>query len=115
MIDFDALVLGPCMAAFARPITVQPFASQPGEAPYEAEGIWSSKPVDVQMEDGSILSSQNHTLGIRLADFLAPPVQGDRVTIDSFMSLPRIGVCLIEDTDDDGQGGSEWMLKVIGP
>lgn len=115
MIDFSALVLSPCMAVFARPITVDPIASVPDAPPYLAEGIWTSRPVDIAMEDGSIMSSQNHTLGIKADAFAVPIIQGDRVTIDAYMSLPRIGVCLVDDVDDDGQGGSVLTLKVIGP
>lgn len=115
MIDFDALVLGPAMTLFARPVTIRPVKSQPGAPAYAARGVWSSKPVDVTLLDDGVLSSQNHTLGIRGAEFPIPLVQGDRVEIDAYMSLPRVGVCAIEDTDDDGQGGTTLTIKVIGP
>lgn len=115
MIDFDALVLAQCQDAFARPVTVTPLVSRPGQPAYAARGVWSSKPVDVGMEDGAILSSQDHTLGVRLAEFAVPVAAGDRIEIPAAGSLPRIGLCLVEDTDDDGQGGAVWALKVVGP
>ena len=115
MIDFDALVLSPCMEVFARPVLVEPIASQPDAPAYIARGVWSSQPIDVQLEDGSIMSSQRHKLGIRASEYTVPIVQGDQITIDAYMSLPRIGVCLVDDSDDDGQGGSELSLKVVGP
>lgn len=125
MIDFDTLVLGPCVSIFGRPIIVTPIASQPGDPvavppvpaglPYFATGVWASRPTDVVTETG-ILSSQVHTLGIRVLDFPIPPVAGDTVEVDAAGSLPRIGFCLIEDTDDDGQGGTVLTLKVLdGP
>lgn len=115
MIDFSTIVLGPCMEVFARPITVHPIASQPGQPSYGARGIWQSRPVDVQLVESGVLSSQNHSLGVRLAEFAEPVVQGDNVLIEAHLSLPRIGLCKVEDTDDDGQGGCTWTLKVLAP
>lgn len=112
MIDFDKIVLAPNAAIFARPITVNPIVSQPAVAPYSARGIWKSQPVDVQMEDG-IMSSQMHTLDVRLAEFPVPIVPGDTVLVDAFQSLPRIGVCEVEDTGEDGQGMSILTLKIV--
>jgi hypothetical protein len=122
VINFDALVLGPAMATFARPITVTPLVSQPGEPAYGARGVWSSKPINVALEDGSILSSQVHTLGIRRNDrnsdgtpmFAMPIRQGDQIDIDAFQSLPRVGLCAVEDTDEDGQGGVIISVKITG-
>jgi hypothetical protein len=113
MIDFDALVLAPCEEVFARPITVTPLVSQPGEPAYGARGIWSSKPVQVALENGALLSTKDLTLGIRLAEFTVPVKAGDQIEIDAHLSLPRIGVCEIENTSDDGQGGRELALKII--
>lgn len=106
MIDFDALILAPAMATFARPITVLPLASRPGEPPYTTRGVWSERPVDVQTEDGAILSSAVKTLGVRLSEFTVPVVAGDRVSVDGTTYQ-------VDDTDDDGQGGSLWTLKEI--
>lgn len=120
MIDVGALCLGPSMATFARPITVTPVASDPGAPAYVgAEGIWDSRPVDIETEAGGLLSGQTHTLGIQAAAFVARgfpvPAQFDLVEIDAYMSLPRIGVCEISDVDDDGQGGLTLTLKILSP
>lgn len=115
MIDFDALVLGPAQDLFARPVTVTPIKSQPGAPPFGARGIWNSKPVDVALADDGILSSQNHTLGIRGREYPIPLAQGDRVEIDAHLSLPRVGICAVEGTADDGQGDTTLTLKVIAP
>ncbi|RAI34768.1 head-tail joining protein, partial [Rhodoplanes roseus] len=113
--DFDALVLGPTMAAFGRPVEVRPIKSRPGAPAYRARGIWSSKPVDVAMLGDGVLSSQTHTLGIRSSEHPAPLQQGDRIDIPAHGSLPRVGLCVVEDGDDDGQGAATLTLKVIGP
>jgi hypothetical protein len=114
MLDFSSLVLRACMDTFARPVTITPLASQPSAPAYTGRGIWSSKPVDVQTESG-ILSSQIQTLDLRAVEFPVLPQPGDKVLVDAFGSLPRIGLCLIEDTDDDGQGGIVLSLKVVQP
>ncbi|MCX4195107.1 hypothetical protein OMR07_05590 [Methylobacterium organophilum] len=125
MIDFAALTLAPCIDIFARPIIVTPQASQPARRgedgtiispgqPYASRGVWASRPVDVPTDEG-IMSSQVHTLGIQAIDFEFPPAPGDLIEIPAHMSLPRIGLCEVEDTDDDGQGGTSLSLKVVGP
>lgn len=124
MIDFAALTLAPCIDIFARPIIITPQASQPARResgvtilpgqPYASRGVWASRPIDVPTEEG-IMSSQAHTLGIQARDFTIQPAPGDLVEIPAAGSLPRIGLCEIEDTDDDGQGGTVLSVKVIGP
>jgi hypothetical protein len=103
-IDFSALCLGPAMAVFGREVTIVPIKSQPQAGLYLACGIYTEQPVDIPTEDGSILSSTNITLGIRLSEFEVVPVPGDRVRIDGQQFI-------IDDTDDDGQGGSVLSLK----
>lgn len=114
MINFSALVLRPSQTTFARPITVTPLVSQPGVPAYEARGIWASKPINVNMEEG-IMSSNEMRLSVRLSEFGVAIAPGDRVEIDAYRSLPRVGVCLVDDTDEDGQGGTDLTLKVITP
>lgn len=116
MIDFDRLVIRVGMDTFARLVTVYPIVSQPEAAPYPARAIWSSKPVEVQTEDGAVLSSQEHSITIRVAEFDVLPRQGDKILIDAAGSYRRVGMCLVEDArDEDGQGSKSLTLKVIGP
>lgn len=107
-VDFSSLVLAPAMQVFGRDITVDPVASRPGVAPYAARGVFSSKPVDVQLQDGSIMSDQQTTVGIRNAEFVVVPGQGDRITIAGT-------VYFVDDVDDDGQGGSMIALRKVVP
>lgn len=115
MIDFDALVLGPAMDAFARPVTVFPIYSQPGAPSYPARGIWGRRQADMQLEDESILGTDDLTLGIRIGEFPIVPVAGDRFDIPAAGSLPRVGLCEMVDDGDDGQGGYAIVLKIVGP
>ncbi|TCR60946.1 hypothetical protein [Bosea sp. BK604] len=115
MIDFNALVLGPAMAAFARPITILPAVSQPGEPAYPGRGIWGKRPADFQLEDGSAVGTDVLVIGIRIGEFPILPQPGDQIDIDAYASLPRVGLCEMVDDGDDGQGGYALVVKIVGP
>jgi len=118
------LALGAGMREFSRPVVVRPLASQPGDLtvvppvppgqPYAARGVWGSRPIDVPTEAG-ILSSQSQGLGIRALEFAIPVAPGDEIEIPAFMTFPAVGTLIVEDTDDDGQGGVFLTLKTIEP
>jgi hypothetical protein len=113
VIDFDSIVLGPCLDAFARPVIVIPRKSQPGHPEYAARGIWDRRPSDVDLLDGGVLGSDTITLGVRLSEFPVPPVKGDRVYIPASGPLEHVGTCEIDDDGKDPNGGYEWVLKII--
>ncbi|CAM5771983.1 hypothetical protein LMIY3S_03691 [Labrys miyagiensis] len=104
--DFDNLVLAPCMAAFGIPLTVTPIKSQPGQPAYAAQGIYDRTQSTVMMEDGSELASTRVTVGIRLSTFAVPPRQGDQVLKDGIRYE-------IDAAFPDGQGGAELVLKEL--
>jgi hypothetical protein len=111
MIDFGALVLGPAMATFARPVTVTPVRSQPGQPAYQARGVWSIRNVEVQLEEG-VMNTRVITLGVKLADFgPIPPKARDLVAAPAAGPYPDEGTHWIEDIDLDGQGGATMTLK----
>lgn len=93
---------------FARSIVVYPLQSDPGKPPVLSRGIYRERPVDVMTEDGAVLSSTTKTLDVRLSEFIVQPVAGDLVELEGARFR-------IDDTDDDGQGGSLWTLKEIRP
>lgn len=103
-IDFDALVLGPCMDTFAEPITVDPLASQPGVTPYAAQGIFSSRPYDVMLDDGSSYQDQLTTIGVQISQFAVPPTAKDIITVRGVQYLAA-------DAQKDGQGGLVLTLR----
>ncbi len=104
MIDFAGLVLAPAMAVFGRPISVTPLASQPGVSAYPARGIYALKPVQILLEDGTVQSTNQPTLGIRLPDFAVAPKQQDLVAFD-------LGSFVVTDVVPDGQGGADMVLR----
>ncbi len=107
-VDFSSLVLAPCMATFAIPITVTPTVSQPGAQGYAAQGIWDVREVDVVLEDGSTLASKTYIVGIRLAEYAVAPRNGDGIVING-------NNYIIDQMRPDGQGGARLVLKALQP
>lgn len=69
----------------------------------------------MQLEDGSVLGTDELTLGIRIGEFPIMMVPGDQLEIDAYGSLTRIGLCEMVDDGEDGQGGYNIVVKIIGP
>jgi len=115
MIDFDALVLNPCEDIFSILVKFTLAQTKPEAAPVIARGIYSSAPVDVVMQDETIFSDQQTSLGIRLRDFDIPPDRGDIVEIID-QRHPAFGMKYwIGDSDLDGQGGATLLLRTKEP
>ena len=116
MVDFDRLVLSPASDIFSIKVRFTPLASSPGEPAFVLRGVYSSAPVDVQMQDETIFSDQQTSLGIRFRDFpVKLPDRGDLVEIIDTMH-PHLGrKYWIGDVDEDGQGGGTLMLRKYNP
>jgi hypothetical protein len=120
-VDFSSLVLGPCMDAFAKPVTVFPIKSQPLGNPYTAQGVWTIDNIGVGIEDGGNFSTRVVKFGIKLDQFAVSPVQYDEISSkvrDLPMGYvsdeldPNATVTFIVDNDQpDGQGGTTLILK----
>ena len=79
-IDFSALVLAPCMDAFAIPVTVYPIVSQVDVPSYTSRGIWTAKPVLIDTGTGVPHLTQQQTLGIKLDEYPVMPSKDDSNT-----------------------------------
>jgi hypothetical protein len=66
---------------WARPVTVTPFASQPGQPAYDGRGYFDTKETDVMAEDGAILSDARTYLDLLIAEYPVLPMQGDQINI----------------------------------
>jgi hypothetical protein len=116
MVDFDKLVLGPASKIFQIKVRFTPLVSDPGAPAFDLWGVYSSSPVDVQMQDETIFSDQQTSLGIRKRDFLgARPDRGDLVEITDTTHIDFGKRFWVGDSDDDGQGGSMLMLRTHNP
>jgi hypothetical protein len=116
VIDFDQVVLRKCEDIFSIVVKFTFTASKPEAAPVTVRGIYSSGPYDVAMQDDTIFSDQQTSLGIRLRDFPDTiPDRGDLVEITDSRH-PAFGLKYwIGDSDLDGQGGAMLMLRTQYP
>jgi hypothetical protein len=113
-VNFSTLVKLPCQDMFAVPVTVSPFASQPGAPAYAARGIFITGPLDVPLVDGSILSDQQTILDARDAEFaVTPPMQGDRINIPFDCNGAPLGEFEVIDASKDGGGLTTLTLRRV--
>jgi len=111
-LDFSTLVYLPNFDMFARPITVTPLASQPGLPAYSARGIYDTRPIDVQAENGSIISDQQTILDVRDVEFGAVPDQLDRIHIPFDPASNSRDLGIFEVTNVESNGGGETTLVI---
>lgn len=113
-VNFSTLVYLPNFDMFARPITVTPLASQPGAPAYSNRGIYDTRPVDVQAEDGSIISDQQTILDVRDEEFIAVPAQLDRIHIPADADGgPDLGEFEVVDSQANGGGETTLVIRKI--
>ena len=113
-VNFSDLVYLPNFDMFARPITVTPLASQPGLPAYAARGIYDTRPIDVQAEDGSIISDQQTILDIREEEFGVLPEQLDRIHIPYDYNAGRdLGDFEVVNTETNGGGETTLVIRKI--
>ncbi|GGC90387.1 head-tail joining protein [Chelatococcus reniformis] len=111
-IDFDTLVLGPCMNAFAVDALLLQRVSAPGAPAAPIRGVYTLTPQDIVDDFGGSQRADGYTFGVRVSEFGNPAVtRGDQI---SNIDLPFLAgrTFTIEDTgDDDGYGHQLWVLK----
>jgi len=104
----DSLYL-PLWDTWARPITVTPIVSQPGQPAYGARGYYDTKELDVMTEDGGILSDARSYIDILIAEFPVLPMQGDTIDIPFHQGVPG---GLFEVLDLAGAGNAGGAITV---
>lgn len=113
-INFSTMVYLPAFNTFARSVTVNPIASQPGQPSYAARGIYGTDPIDVLAEDATIFSDARTRLDIREVEFTVLPIQGDQITIPEDSSgLPALGTYEVIDSDANGGGETSLTLRKV--
>lgn len=106
MIDFDTLVLGPCMRNFGQEIT---FISQEGPS-IRVYGIFDEvtrlpDPIAGDDAGDSGVIGLRAVVGVRLSDFPRKPFLGDRVVLSDKK------VFYVQEVQVDGQGGAHLVLN----
>ena len=112
-IDFAVQVYLPAFNIFARPITVTPLKSQPSQPAYTGRGIYGTTALDVTAEDVSIFSDQITILDVIENEFTIIPIQGDRVFIPAYLTLPELGDFELVDSKTNGGGQTTYNLRKI--
>lgn len=102
MIDWDSLVLGPCMATFGEPVTYTPAAG----VAFAITGVFDAQYADVVVADGLPITSNMPVLGVQLSQFATSPQQGDTLTIASTSQT-----FVVKEVRPDGHGSAKLMLN----
>lgn len=103
-VDFDALVLAPCIATYGEAVVYTP----QGHAAFGLSGVFDSAHSTIDFTEGAPVSTMTPVLGVRLADFppSIAPLQGDGPV------LCRGVAYLVADVEPDGHGGAKLILKL---
>ena len=113
-VNFSDLVYLPNFDMFARPIVVTPLASQPGVPSFSNRGIYDTRPIDVQAEDGSIVSDQQTILDVRDEEFGTVPTQLDRINIPADPDAgPALGDFEVVLTEANGGGETTLVIRKL--
>lgn len=117
MIDWDSLVLGPCMGVFGEPVDYAPAAGTPT---FRVSGVFDEAYRSIApMGDGPFPSSELSALGapgaitaempvlgVQLSAFPVPPVQGDLLTI-----VRTSESYVVKEVQPDGHGWAKLLLN----
>jgi hypothetical protein len=102
-VDFDALVLKPCIATFGEPITYTPA----GGSPIAISGVFDPAYTHVTLNDSGIpFTSILPVLGIRMLVLPQAPEQDDLVTARGLNYIVR-------DALPDGRGHYKLLLNLL--
>jgi hypothetical protein len=112
-LNMSVLVKLPCMDILARPITVAPLASRPGDAAYAGRGYYDTREQDVVGEDNSVIVDQQTFLDVRDAEFAVVPQQGDLIDIPADGGVPAEGRFEVVSASPDGGGLTTLVLRAV--
>lgn len=101
----------PCQNVFGRPAT---FTYKAGGS-FAGRGIYSSREINLAMDDGSIITDQDTILDIRTEEFQIVPQQDDSVSIpaEPISGLPDEGNFQITNIWHNGGGEITLQLRRI--
>lgn len=106
MIDWDSLVLAPLMSIFGE-ATQATYTPKSGAGAFSIDGVFDRAYKDLTILEGDPgFNSLGPVLGVRLAQFASPPLQGDTVTIASVGLTYMVG-----NVQSDGHGWCKLRLN----
>lgn len=115
-VDFSTVLYLHTQDFFSRAITITPVASNPGASAYTIRGIYTSRPIDIMVEVGmAMVSDQQTIVDIRDNEFFDAgctiPIQGDLVDIPAEGNIPAAGTFEVVDTDANGGGETTLAIR----
>jgi len=110
-VNFATWVYGPCFDTFARTITYTPLISQPGNAAFQARGIFDTNERDVLGLDDNIFTDAKTELDIFMPEWSILPLQGDQVDIPWEDDVDG-GTFVVSDVQGHGNAGGELTLTL---
>lgn len=115
MIDWGAVVVGPCMAVFGEDLEQLPMYQRrangaPVGAPFAIQPIFDDayQALTLQADSDPAIATVNPVMGVWDAAFAGGrlPLQGDSVTV------PRVGkTFVVSDVQSDGHGATKLILE----
>ncbi|HQT79769.1 MAG TPA: hypothetical protein PLD10_22220 [Rhodopila sp.] len=103
MIDWDGLVIGPCVAnVFGEAVTY----TYANGAPVNMTGVFDEQYLGLEPADGQTVTTAMPVLGVQMSQFPAPPQQGDTVLI-----LRTGNRYIVREVRPDGHGAAKLMLN----
>lgn len=102
-VDFNKLVLQPCIAIFGEPVKYNP---RLGPAQFCLNGVFDKAYTEIVVHDGVPVTQTLPVLGVKLEDFPSPPLQGDHL-------LARGDVYKVREVRIDSHGGAKLMLNFV--
>lgn len=112
MIDFDALVLAPCMAVFGEDLKPV-YTRAAGGAGFAVDAVFDDAFMALVVSADGVpeIATVEPVMGVRLAQFAGvAPVQSDQVVI------PRLGkTYLVTSVEPDGKGWVFLRLSLKAP
>lgn len=107
MIDWSAMVLAPCIAAFGEPVVYTPA----GGAAITVSGVFDEANHDLDLAGGTPQTTEAPVLGVRLADFTTGQPQPEDT-----LTVTRTGnIYVVREVRLDGHGGAKLLLNQTGP
>ena len=106
MIDWDQAVLAPLAGVFGEQVTYAPATG----LPFTVTGVFDEAYREVDLASGTAFTTEMPVLGVRLAEFPQPPVQGDRYTVGR-LAL----VYVVREVRLDSHGAAKLMSNLVGP
>ena len=106
MIDWDKNVIGPTVGVFGEPVSYAPKVG----AVFALNGIFDEAYQEVDLSGGTAVMSVTPVLGVRTADCLQPPKQGDHLTI-----LRTGATYVVKKPEPDSHGSTLLKLNYLSP